>query len=161
MCPFGLFHSSRFRKPPSHPGRSDFPSPVGSNNFPRRTFPDNPRLKHSFAYTPWSPGYISSSTSIEVCHHFFLPVQCPDGVLSDARHLPRAASPGKGVTFNRGDVLHHLRRSYPPFIAHTDSCARPKPSRQLRVILYRGSLQIITSPCWEMALPDVISTILT
>ena len=23
-------HSSRFRKPPSHPGRSDFPSPVGS-----------------------------------------------------------------------------------------------------------------------------------
>ena len=26
------------------------------------------------------------------------------------------------------DVLHHVRRHYPSFIAHTGSCARPKPS---------------------------------
>ena len=28
----------------------------------------------------------------------------------------------------RHDVLHHVRRHYPSFIAHTGSCARPKPS---------------------------------
>jgi hypothetical protein len=26
------------------------------------------------------------------------------------------------------EVLHHVRRHYPSFIAHTGSCARPKPS---------------------------------
>ena len=31
-CPFSLVHNSRFRKLPSHPGRSDFPSPVGGSS---------------------------------------------------------------------------------------------------------------------------------
>jgi hypothetical protein len=29
----------RFRKPPSHPGRSDFPSPVGSNGISFENLP--------------------------------------------------------------------------------------------------------------------------
>jgi hypothetical protein len=45
-------HGSRYRKPPSHPGRSDFPSPVGSHGFPRSTFQVRVRSKHSPACTP-------------------------------------------------------------------------------------------------------------
>ena len=30
------------------------------------------------------------------------------------------------------DVSHHIRERYPSFIAHTGSCARPKPSRILQ-----------------------------
>ena len=56
--------SPRFHKPPSHPGRSDFPRPVGSSSFPQRTFPNTPKLKHSPAYAPWVHSYTSSSTSL-------------------------------------------------------------------------------------------------
>ena len=82
-CPFSHHHSSRFRKPPSHPGRSDFPSPVGSSSFPQRTFPGLPRFKHSPAYTPWRQGYTSSSTPLEISTANLAlspdgaPVRCP------------------------------------------------------------------------------------
>jgi len=35
------------------------------------------------------------------------------------------------------DVSHHIRERYPSFIAHTDSCARPNPSRRLQLSLLR------------------------
>lgn len=43
---------------------------------------------------------------------------------------PRAESPfaRNKCYLLRHDVLHHVRRHYPSFIAHTGSCARPKPS---------------------------------
>ena len=65
--------------------------------------------------------------------------------------------PKPGVTCFWHDVLHHVRGRCPSFIAHTGSCARPKPSRRLRFNYYDGSLQVVASPCWEMALPSVIS----
>jgi len=37
----------------------------------------------------------------------------------------------------RCGVLHHIRKHYPSFIAHTGSCARPNPSRRLRLSLLR------------------------
>jgi hypothetical protein len=37
----------------------------------------------------------------------------------------------------RCDVQHHIRGHYPSFIAHTGSCARPNPSRQLWIDLLR------------------------
>jgi hypothetical protein len=37
----------------------------------------------------------------------------------------------------RRDVQHLVRRRYPSFIALTDSCARPKSSRRLRLSLFR------------------------
>jgi len=39
--------------------------------------------------------------------------------------------------------LHHIREHYPSFIAHTGSCARPKPSRRLRLSLIR---QVFVTP---------------
>jgi hypothetical protein len=55
---------------------------------------------------------------------------------------------------------HHVRGHYPSFITHTGSCARAKPSHRLRFNYYDGSLQVAARPCWEMALPDIISAIL-
>jgi len=44
------------------------------------------------------------------------------------------------------------------FTATTDPCARPLPSRRLRPQVSVGeSSQVAASPCWEVALPDVIS----
>jgi hypothetical protein len=76
------------------------------------------------------------------------------------RHVPRTPLPAKGVTSLQRDVLHHVRRRYPSFIAHTGSCAKPNSSRRLRFNLYCGSLQVVANPCWKMALPDIISAIL-
>ena len=58
---------------------------------------------------------------------------------------------------SRCNVLRHIGRHYPLIIALTGSCARPKPSRCLRSPLCSRSLQVVASPCWEMALPNVIS----
>jgi hypothetical protein len=62
-----------------------------------------------------------------------------------------------GVTIVQDRLADGLSRSYPTFIAHTGSCAGPKSSCQLRFTYFGRSLQVATSPCWKMALPDVIS----
>jgi hypothetical protein len=54
-------------------------------------------------------------------------------------------------------VYRYLGQHYPALIATTDSCARPTPSHRLRFPSACGSLQVATSPCWALALPDVIS----
>ena len=68
--------------------------------------------------------------------------------------------PKPGVTCFWHDALHHVRWRYPSFIAHTGSCARPNSSCCLRFNYYNRFLQVVTSPCWKMALPDIISAIL-
>ena len=56
-----------------------------------------------------------------------------------------------------GDISYHLEKRYPFFIAHTNSCARPKSSQQFRASYPAKSLQVVISPCWKLALPDVVS----
>ena len=51
-------------------------------------------------------------------------------------------------------------RHYPPFIAHTGPCARPKSSPGFALRYSQRSLQVTVSPCWKLALPDIISAIL-
>ncbi len=82
----------------------------------------------------------------------------------DLRPGPPKGPPGAQRSFARSrcylsqsDVQHHLRGHYPSFVAHMTSCDRPNPSRRLRFPLVGRSLQVVASPCWEMALPDVIS----
>ena len=69
------------------------------------------------------------------------PIPCP----------PLTESPfaSAGCYPTHGDVPHHLRGNYPSFIAPTGSCAPPLPSRDFRLPLYRKSLQVATSPCWQ------------
>ena len=74
---------------------------------------------------------------------------------------PSAQSPFAclGRYLRQRDVKHLVRGRYPSFIAHTDSCVRPKSSFRLRFPYFDRSLQVAVSPCWKLALPDVISTI--
>jgi len=87
---FPIIHVSA--QPPSHPGRSDFPSPVGgSSHFPQGTFPCQSKLKHSFAYTPDRHGYNPGSTreNQSTSTRFCVRQRC----LRNAHYSPRAALP--------------------------------------------------------------------
>ena len=89
-----------------------------------------------------------------------LPVLCPGSLRSDRDHrVPRAPLPGMGVTHHQSDLEDHLRGRYPSFIAPTDPCARPPTSERLGCPLHARSLQVAASPCWLLALPDIISAI--
>jgi hypothetical protein len=74
---------------------------------------------------------------------------------------PSAQSPfaRRGCYPRRQNVLRLVRGRYPSFFAHTDSCARPYSSARLRFPSSGRSLQVAVSPCWKMALPDVISAV--
>jgi hypothetical protein len=58
-------------------------------------------------------------------------------------------------------VYRYLSQHYPALVATTGSCARPTPSHCLRFPSACGSLQVVASPCWTLALPDVISAVLS
>ena len=85
----------------------------------------------------------------------------PSSVSGASPEPPSAQSPFArlGRYLQRRGVQHLVRGRYPSFFAHTDSCVRPKSSCRFRFSLYGRSLQVAVSPCWKMALPDVISTI--
>ena len=67
--------------------------------------------------------------------------------------------PGVGVTHRQGDLTSHLRGRYPSVIAPTGSCARPRSSPRLGGSSVVESVQVVASPCWTLALPDIISAI--
>lgn len=58
---------------------------------------------------------------------------------------------------SRRDFQNLVSGHYPAFVAHTGSCADPKPSSSLGKPSYPRSLQVAVSPCWESDLPGVIS----
>jgi hypothetical protein len=74
---------------------------------------------------------------------------------------PSAQSPFArlGSYLRRRDVQHLVRGRYPSFIAPTGSCVEPNSSPRLRSSYSGRSLQVAVSPCWKLALPDVISAI--
>jgi hypothetical protein len=144
--------------PPFHPGRSNFSSPVGDHGFPQAAFPMQRKLKCRLTYTPHTIGLLPGS-------HWSFDFPAYPGLVSCTGFPPTPPCAESPFACNRRyllqrDVLHHVGRRYPPFIAHTGSCAKPNSSRRLRFNLYCGSLQVVASPCWKMALPDIISAIL-
>ncbi len=63
-----------------------------------------------------------------------------------------------GVTIVQDHLTDGLSRSYPTFIAHTGSCARPKSSCQLRLPYFDSSLSrhgVTASPAgrWPFPIP--------
>ena len=156
-CPFSSLHAPRFREPPYDPGRSDFPSPVLTLACPPTAFPQRGKLKCWHTYTPLRSGlHVGLGPSLMARP---LPVQCPgphQGPPDAQRSFARSR-----CYLSQGGVQRHLRGHYPSFVAHMTSCDKPNPSRRLRFPLVGRSLQVATSPCWEMALPDVISACLS
>ena len=122
-----------------------------------RAFPYEWKLKRWYTYTPRSHRLPAPSPRPQPARF-----QINAWVRVEQRNhrVPRAPLPEVGVTHHRGGFKNRLRRHYSSFFAHTDSCVRPNPSRCLGMSSYTRSLQVVTSPCWAMALPDIISAIL-
>jgi hypothetical protein len=88
------------------------------------------------------------------------PALCLGSTGGDQDHrVPRAPLPDLGVTQHRGVLIGHLRGYDASFIAPTGSCVRPPSSPRLDGPSVVGSVQVVASPCWTMALPDIISAI--
>ena len=112
-----------------HPGRRDFPGPVGSQGFPRGAFPSHTWFKRWRAYAACDV-VCSSSRPVGV-----LPVlraQCPGRSLLTEPPLPRAPS---------------LRRRYPPSTLLRAHAPIPAPPISLSAIAL-----------WEMSSPLAPST---
>jgi len=120
--------------PPFHPGRSDFPSPVGD-------------LDH-LIFLPIGPSQslrnlsANSHTSLmrlvyPTARHLH---EIPPGLIRwiplDAHQDREPLCPFR-IYPKECDFLRHIGRRYPPLIAPMDSCARPKSSVRLRITLFR------------------------
>jgi hypothetical protein len=93
-------HRSRFRKPPSHPGRSDFPSPVGSQRSSCVISAKPSHIDRGLSARPHTPlirmVYFADSPRLRLPHS---QAQSPALVSSlRAIAVPRAPSPLQGVT---------------------------------------------------------------
>ena len=100
-------------------------------------------------------------------HHPFATTPAPQNPAQSLAACPPSWPPSAQSPFarngrypRRDGLASRLEGRYPLVVAHTGSCARPSPSQRLRSPLAAGSLQVVTSPCCEMALPDIISAIL-
>ena len=146
---------SRFRRPPYNPGRSDFPSPVLTLAFPPRAFPVEVKLKRGRAYAPTPKGLHAGSPrdsgTVIARRRGRSPPKHQD------RQVPRAPLPEAGVTgFGMASCAiwegvtppSSLRRTHAPDHVPLTACS---------LGLGEGSSQVVTRPCCDMALPDVIS----
>ena len=126
--------------------------------YPQQAFPLPSRLKCRPTYTPHGSGLPTGST----CPGASFPrAQCPGTSPLDARHAPRAPLPLQGVippgvacpaTWKGITLPSSLIRAHAP---------DQLPPTHFGLDLARGSLQVAASPCWESALPDVISASLS
>jgi hypothetical protein len=76
----------------------------------------------------------------------------PSTVSGPVPEPPSAQSPFArvGCYPRRRDVSQLVRGRYPSFIAHTDSCVRPKSSLPISISLYGRSLQVVVRPLLEV-----------
>ena len=115
---------------------------LAATAFPQKPFPPNPKLKHSPAFTPGVSDLISSST-------FFVVTLLTDTSSAVVHEMPAIyreplclleVLPPKGRCPSIPST-DPLDQRYPVFIAHTDSCARPKSSYR-----FRSSIPSLCSP---------------
>jgi len=153
-------HRPRFHGPSLNPARPDFPGTVCSHECPSMVFQIADKLKRSYAY----------ALRRSVCHparrdlavnRFSCGKLCSTGGARSRPSCTESPFALRDVTsLGRSSLL--LSRRYSTFIAPTDSCARPLSSSSLRhQLLGQSPCRFATSPCWRVALPDVISAILT
>ena len=71
------------------------------------------------------------------------------------RHAPRAPLPDRGVTSCSVMFLHHVGKRYPPFIAHTGSCAKPNSSRRLRLTITADLCRLSLVPAGSWPFPTL------
>ena len=87
-----------------------------------------------------------------------IPAQSPG--LAMARQVPRAPLPAKGVTFCCAMSCTASEGATPPSSLLRAHAPDQDPLTGFGCPYSDESLQVATSPCWELALPDIISAIL-
>ena len=156
---FPVPHSPRFRKPPSHPGRSVFPSPLAATTSPRRVFPMTTEANYACPLAPPSfpvlspvrhPGRLT--LVLRLCCPARISFRCP--LFTESPFASgQCCRPRRAVLHASAGVtrLSSLVRAHASDRAPLDDFGGPYSVE---------SLQVTTSPCWRSALPDVISAIL-
>jgi hypothetical protein len=84
-----------------------------------------------------------------------IPAQSPGP--AKTRQVPRGPLPGQGVTSPRAASSATSVGVTPPSSLIRPHASDQNPPAASGCPLVGGSLQVAASPCWEMALPDVIS----
>ncbi len=147
----------RFRGPPLRSRTVGFPESGSDLGFPPQAFPLAARLKCWLTYTPSAVGLLAGSSLLRgpsspgsVSGHGPGTAKCPEP-LCPATAL---SSPGRCPAPSRR-ALPLLLRSY-GLMRQTKSLSPPSAFRPCG-----ESLQVAASPCWEVALPDVISASLS
>ncbi len=164
MHPFGCAagsqfrHGSRFRKPPSHPGRSDFPSPVGGQ---RSSCVISGKPSHiggglsahphapltDMVYFPDSPGLrlptFTGSVSLI-------------GVILTGDHCTESPFASSGCYPSECRISCDISRHYPAIFALTGSCAGPKSSPSLGLSPCAPSLcRLLRAPAGSRPFPTL------
>jgi hypothetical protein len=115
-------------RPPCHPGRSHFTSPVGDHDCPCVVFPGSPWLKRSLAYTPGASGLPRSS--IAAGRPSLAGTVSDMGGTSTTRHDREPLRTARCYLLG-SRVEHDLDQRYPALIAPTGSCAEARSSVSL------------------------------
>jgi len=131
--------------------------PVMCGYYRNAAFPYAWRLKCTRTYTPHTSGLLHRSPAAPFTTCIEHKVSC--GVTDLAITVPRAPSPPWGVTPPRV-VFPQPRPALPGPPCYSGLMRQTSPlSRPTHDGLVRESLQVAACPCWEEALPDVLSSI--
>ena len=151
----------RFLKPLYDPGRSDFPSPVlASVLHAISQGGPSPSARNCGAGAPFAPTRWSLPRPFATMQAPRNPALCL--VRTRLSWPPSAQSPfaRSGCYPRRGGLKAAWRGVTPSSsLVRAHAPDHPPPRASARA-LRAGSLQVVASPCWAMALPDVISAIL-
>ena len=94
------------------------------------------------------------SVYLRARHCLTSPALCP-GQNVTAR-CPEPLCTASGINRLLQGRLAPFRKNYPPFLAHTDSCARPNPSRRLRLAPYTpGLCRLLSVPAGRWSFPTL------
>lgn len=142
-----------------HPGRSDFPSPVGGHGLVHRAFLHRRRLEHWLACAPhpcsWPEDWLLT-TSYRPSR-----AQRLKGRSRPEPPCPRAALPRAGVTVARVASGVTWEGVTPPSSLIPTHAPNHSPPTGFGITWSDGSSQVAASPCWKVVLPDVISAVLS
>ena len=151
----------RFLKPLYDPGRSDFPSPVlASVLHAISQGGPSPTARNCGAGAPFAPTRWSLPRPFATLQASRNPALCL--VRTRLSWPPSAQSPfaRSGCYPRRGDLKAAWRGVTPSSsLVRAHAPDHPPPHASARA-LCAGSLQVLASPCWAMALPDIISATL-
>ncbi len=140
--------------PRFHPGRSDFPSPVGDPSISLRCLPWCAEAQVLARIHP-SLTQVCSAARQQRGGNRTVRSQCP---VPPPRPSPLGAespfAPSRRYLGEDG-IECRLEERYPFFVAHTGSCVRPKPSHRLEFPSPMGLCRLLPAPAGRWPIPTL------